>query len=264
MTLFSVSAFASETMTVHYVEVPVSVVGRDGNPVRGLTRANFRLFDGKRPVDVASFDAIDFSSPASLRENAKSPAAHRSFLLLFDLINARPSSLQRAQTAARTFVNTIAKPTDLIGVATLDLQRGYRLVANLTSDRAAVTEAIDHPGTFRSSDPLQIASTPGLDKRTIDQDAGLSVAETGMGLRAIQNQQDEARHIRQGEDQYVRQQIYRQIDWLSQLAASLRNLRGRPQIVLLSEGFDAHAISGRSAKEKNRSEEHTSELQSPS
>src|SRR5258708_21507019 len=34
--------FAGETLTV---EVPVSVVGSDGNPVRGLTKANFQLFD---------------------------------------------------------------------------------------------------------------------------------------------------------------------------------------------------------------------------
>src|SRR5947208_9199403 len=136
------TAHAAETITVHYVEVPVSVVGRDGNPVRNLTKANFRLFDGKRAIDVASFEMIDFSSPESLRANAKSPAAHRSFLLLFDLINSQPSSLQRAQAAARAFVKTIAQPSDLIGVATIDLQRGYRLLANFTTDRIAVAQAI--------------------------------------------------------------------------------------------------------------------------
>ena len=35
---FPLAAVAGETMTVHYVEVPVSVVGRDGNPVRNLKK----------------------------------------------------------------------------------------------------------------------------------------------------------------------------------------------------------------------------------
>lgn len=249
--LFPFAAQAAEVMTVHYVEVPVSVVGRDGNPVRGLTKANFRLFDGRKPVDVMSFDSIDFSSPASLRENAKNPAAHRSFLLLFDLTNSSPATLQRAQAAARSFVKNDVQPTDLVGVATLDVQRGYKLAANFTTDRGAVTEAIDHPGSFRSSDPLQLAGTSALDKRSIEEDSGRAVAETGMGAMANENVLDIARYTRMEDDQFVRQQVHRQIDWLSQLAASLRNLRGRPQIVLLSSGFDARVINGRSAKEKN-------------
>jgi VWFA-related protein len=254
--LFPLAAQASETMTVHYVEVPVSVVGRDGNPVRGLTKENFRLFDGRRPVAFTSFEAIDFSSPESLRANAKSPAAHRSFLLLFDLINSQPSSLQRAQTAARAFVKTIAQPSDLIGVATIDLQRGYRLLANFTTDRAAAAQAIDRPGSFRSSDPLQLTGMPAFDVHQIDKDEALAaVEERGKGADIYEWRRNQARYTRMDDDQYVRQQVRRQIDWLSQLAASLRNVRGRPQIVLLSDGFDAHVINGRTAKEKNDEDE---------
>ena len=67
-----------------------------------------------------------------------------------------PSSLARAQAAARTFVQKNVLPTDLVGVATIDVQRGYHLVTNFTTDRSAVAAAIDHPGTFRGTDPLQL------------------------------------------------------------------------------------------------------------
>jgi VWFA-related protein len=249
--LVPLAAQASETITVHYVEVPVSVVGRDGNPVRGLTRENFRLLDNRRPVAVTSFDAIDFGSPASIKANAKNPAAHRAFLLLFDLINSQPSSLQRAQAAARTFVEKTVLPGDLVGVGTLDLQRGYRLLVNFTSDRTAVAQAIDHPGALRSTDPLQLSATPSLDVREIDRDQGLSANETERNSAGLEWMRSDAQRIRMGEDQLARQKVHRQIDWLAQLAASLRNLRGRPQIVLLSDGFDSHIMVGRSAKEKN-------------
>ncbi|HYU26395.1 MAG TPA: VWA domain-containing protein [Thermoanaerobaculia bacterium] len=249
--LFPFAAQASETMTVHYVEVPVSVVGRDGNPVRGLTKENFRLFDGRRPVTFMSFEAIDFSSPESLRANAKSPAAHRAFLLLFDLINSQPSSLQRAQTAARTFVAKSVLPGDLVGVGTIDLQRGYQLLVNFTSDRVAVAQAIDHPGALRSTDPLQISAVPSLDKREIDKQEGLAAMERPQDAMYYAWLRMYAAYERMEEDARARQQVHRQIDWLAQLAASLRNLRGRPQIVLLSDGFDPRIMNGRSAKEKN-------------
>ena len=248
----ALAAQASETITVHYVEVPVSVVDRDGNPVRGLTREDFRLFDNRRAVAVTSFDAIDFGSPASLAANAKNPAAHRAFLLLFDLINSQPSSLQRAQAAARTFVEKSVLPSDLVGVGTLDLQRGYRLLVNFTSDRTAVAQAIDHPGALRSTDPLQLSAISSLDKQEIDRDQGLAATtEKGRGAGFSDWLRSDAERLRLEEDQLARQKVHRQADWLAQLAASLRNLRGRPQIVLLSEGFDSRIMVGRSAKEKN-------------
>jgi len=243
------AAPASESMTVNYVEVPVSVVGRDGNPVRGLTKANFRLYDGKRRVDIAGFDAIDFSSPESLKEHAKDPDAHRAFLLLFDLGNSSPAGIKRAQAAATQFVEKIALPHDLVGVGTIDPDHGYKLVANFTTDRTAVAQAVAHPGSFRSNDPLQIAGTAALDKKQADRDA--ESARTAKDQQYYEELKDIARYTRQDDDQFVRQRVRKQIDWLAQLGASLRNLRGRPQIVLLSEGFDARTIVGHSAKDKN-------------
>jgi VWFA-related protein len=240
---------AGETITVHFVEVPVNVVDRDGNPVRGLTKANFRLFDGRRAVEPSSFDVVDFGSTESLRANAKSPAAHRSFLLLFDLANSRPGSLQRAQTAARTFVQTSVLPTDLVGVATLDARRGYRLLANFTTDRATVAAAIDQPESFRSTDPLQLAGVTTLDKLEIER--RLKETTNDRDREYLQHLLSLASYQEIGNDQFIRHQVRQQIDWLAQLAASLRNVRGRPQIVLLSQGFDARMVNGRSAKEKH-------------
>ncbi len=249
--LFPFLATAGETMTVHYVEVPVSVVGHDGNPVRGLTKANFELFDGRRRVDINSFDVIDFGSPASLRANASSPAIHRSFLILFDLTYSSPSSLARAQAAARTFVQKNVLPGDLVGVATLDVQRGYRLVANFTSDRTAVAAAIDKPASFRGADPLQLAGTPALSKLEADQQLALRSDWSLPHPEQVESLQDQARLARDTEEQFLRGRVHRQLDSLAQLAASMRNLRGRTQVVLLSEGFNARVISGRSARDRN-------------
>ena len=56
------SAQVKETIDVHLVEVPVTVVDRAGNPIRGLTAANFELFDRGTKRPISNFDAIDLAS----------------------------------------------------------------------------------------------------------------------------------------------------------------------------------------------------------
>ncbi len=41
------------------VEVPVNVVDREGQPVRGLTAADFEIFDGNEPQTITGFETID-------------------------------------------------------------------------------------------------------------------------------------------------------------------------------------------------------------
>jgi VWFA-related protein len=259
LALLSLAAWAGdaahEAITVQYVEVPVSVVGRGGDPVRGLTKANFELYEGRKRVDIVSCETIDFASPESLRQSAALPAAHRSFLLLFDLGYSGPPSVARAQAAARTFVQKNVLPSDLVGVATIDPQRGYKLVANFTTDRNAVAAAIDRPASFRSPDPLQLAGVPPITKHEIDEMLAADEGEKGRGGEALQQLADIMLHARQSDDQLERNQIHRELDWLAQLAASLRSLRGRTQVVFLSDGFSARDLIGRSAKDLNENNE---------
>src|SRR3954470_11125376 len=74
------------TINVHVVELPVSVLDPSGNPVRGLTAANFALYDEKKKQPITSFDAVDFAADATANAiSPMNPAARRSFVLLFDL-----------------------------------------------------------------------------------------------------------------------------------------------------------------------------------
>ncbi|HXH94362.1 MAG TPA: hypothetical protein VNN25_22485, partial [Thermoanaerobaculia bacterium] len=113
------SAFAQmrETVNVNVIEVPVSVVDSSGNPVRGLTAANFEVYDNGKRQTISSFDKADFASKEVVNAiSPMNPAARRSFLLLFDLGFSSPRSLVRAQEAARSFVTTAVHPRDLVGV----------------------------------------------------------------------------------------------------------------------------------------------------
>src|SRR5437762_8832897 len=111
----SAAAQLKETVNVFVVEVPVTVVDRDGNPVRGLTAANFELLDGGAKRPITSFDTIDFAASESARQvSPLNPAARRNFMLLFDLSFSSPTALVKAQQAARDFIAHMVQARDLV------------------------------------------------------------------------------------------------------------------------------------------------------
>jgi len=139
------------------VEVPVNVVGRDGEPVRGLTAGDFEVWDGNDRQTISSFEVVDLKTmkeaapvpgapeaapaPPDLR-----PAARRHFLLLFDLSFSTPSSVLKARMAARDFVLHSLHPTDLAAVATYSLETGPKLIVTFTPDRVQLARAVDTLG----------------------------------------------------------------------------------------------------------------------
>ena len=102
----------SETTDVTAVEIPVQVV-RDGEPVRGLTAADFELYEGRKRQEVTGFDVVDLSLPENQRLSASVPAAsRRHFLLVFDLSNSDPKRMLKAREAVKQSLLTILfRPT---------------------------------------------------------------------------------------------------------------------------------------------------------
>src|SRR6185295_2219773 len=83
------------TSQVVAVEVPINAVGRDGEPIRGLTAADFEIYDGNELQKITSFEVIDLklrqgalgtaAAPAPQPADELTPSARRHFLFLFDL-----------------------------------------------------------------------------------------------------------------------------------------------------------------------------------
>jgi VWFA-related protein len=255
--LCAATAFAQlrETVNVNIVEVPVSVVDSSGNPIRGLTAANFEVYDGGKKQAITSFDKIDFGSKEAVNAlSPLNPAARRSFLLLFDLGFSTPHALERAQDAARRFVATAVQPRDLVGVGTIDTDHGFRLLTAFTTDHDLVASAINDPRSFRGNDPLQLGNKtfvpelasgdpefapeapPTMPMSRADQIAKAEMAETG-------------RRLARDNEEFVRARVEKQIDFLGDLAKTLRAVPGRKQVILLTEGFDAKYLQGRDARD---------------
>ena len=258
----SISAQIKQTIDVTLIEVPVVVSLASGEPVRGLTKENFTILDEGKPRPIATFEVVDFG-PAEKKSaiTPVNPVARRSFLILFDLSNATLNSLQRSQEAARKFVEANLEPRDLVSVATLDAERGYKVLTAFTTDRELISSAIASPTAFRSRDPF------GLANSTFAFTAGLEVpgagethsgtGKSGMGDQHMLEMAHNMAHMNEGQ---VRQRIERQLVSLSQIADSLAAAPGRKQIVLLSEGVPGKLLTGRDARDSKAAAEQAERI----
>jgi VWFA-related protein len=268
------AAQVHETVNVNVIEVPVTVVDRSGNPVRGLTAANFALFDNGKKRDITSFDVVDFASPDPTNAlSPLNPVARRTFLLLFDLGFSSPNSLARAQEAARDFLKISLQPRDIVAVGTIQMDRGCRLLTSFTTDRELVRTAIDKPASFRSADPLGISNQtlafvseleqPGMANLGVTDVAAQAASETQMGAHALDAtlaERDAARSATYMNEGLTRQRVERQVDALGELAQILGPMPGRKQVVLLSEGLPGKYLVGRSARDSKEEREQAERI----
>ena len=236
----------AETMQVTVVEVPVTVVDRDGNAVRGLTAANFELLEDGKRVPIEYFEALDMTTlTAAGADKALPPAATRHFLLLFDLANSVPATIIRAGEAAKQFVQTQLGERDLASVATFNVDNGARMITNFTRNRDLILKAIDSLGEqkyFKAGDPLMLTAdlidptvpgpkSPGPGHSDIDAAHLELTSEHNNDQQATQNRE-------------MRSRLYLQLADMGRVARTLDRLKGQKQIILLSEGFDATLVVG--------------------
>jgi VWFA-related protein len=258
------------TSQVVAVEVPVNVVGRDGEPVRGLTAEDFEVYDGGERQKITSFEVVDLKTletrPAAAGDGsapaarpAIPSAARRRFLLLFDLSFSSPTSILKARVAARDFVLHGLRAEDLAAVATYSLENGPKLIVTFTPDRAQLARAIDTLGYRRAldvtakSDPLRfMIETPATEQMASTMDV-----QTGaQGQRNLDLRQEKEQVLydylagiafasARSDRSYEISRITGYSRSLSDVARALNAVQGRKQVLFFSEGFDSRLLLGR-------------------
>lgn len=243
------------------VQVPVNVVTRKGEPIRGLTAEDFEIFDQGRKQEITGFDVVDLQvlEPGNLGgpealEAAIPSAARRHFLLLFDLTFATPSSVTKARRAAREFVLRELHPTDLAAVATFSMDVGPRLLVTFTPDRAQLARAVQTLGApqlleqqgavdplrFMIEDPARASMSSTFTEGDLDQGqfAGLD-QEVQAYLQVV------AKQMGKWEKSYQRGRVSSWVAALESMAQALSSVDGRKHVVFFSEGFDGRLMFGR-------------------
>jgi VWFA-related protein len=246
------------TSQVVAVEVPVNVIDRDGQPVRGLTADDFEVFDGNDAQQITSFEVIDLKllqseAGASSRPTESLPSSvRRHFLFLFDLSFSSPTSILKARLAARDFVLNSLNPTDLAAVATYSLETGPKLLVTFTPDRSQLARAIDTLGyreafDARRLDPLRFMIEPPSSESSGN---GFTLSE-GTDLRQQRDQaireylQTLAFTAERSERSFEMGRISAYSRSLGEMAHILNAVKGRKNVILFSEGFDSRLLVGR-------------------
>jgi len=200
--------------------VDVTVTGRDGTPIDGLTAADFALTEDGEPqaISLVAFQRLERDTPAERdasadRATPPPPAAaprssrvaptvqptiapsapgdiryrnRRLVILYFDLSAMPPPDQMRAYTAARTFVDAQIQPQDAVAIMTF--QGGaVRVKHDFTADRAELREVIETLiyGEQRDADDLPDATTD-VGTAFGQDDAEFNILNTDRQLSALQ------------------------------------------------------------------------------
>jgi len=244
-----VPLIAQETVKVHLVEVPVTVIDHDGNPIRGLKPENFELFDDGKRQKITAFDAIDFASAESVSAiSPQNPNARRSFILVFDLAYSQHKSIPRARAAARKFIAENVLPHDLVAVAFIVPGKGFQVVTAFTTDRNLVDAAIASPSRTLGVDPLQLSGLDSFGNSINGASFSLATDAVGPGNEADSDRNEIKERTAEQNRRFAAMQLQNHIHALEQLAMFLRSAPGRKQVIYLSGGFDASFLIGRGAR----------------
>lgn len=240
----AVVAQVAEEVQVTLVEVPVTVVDRDGNPLRGLTKENFELSDDGKKVPIEYFEVLDLPELAAKKRNPAEPlppAATRHFVLMFDLANSSPGTIHRAGEAAKIFLQEQLGATDLAAISTFSVETGARMLTNFTRNRKVLADAIETLGgakTFKPADPLMMSGT------TVDSVTGGSVGSANQPATSEMNRDFDTLEQKARKTELL-QRLRTQFQNMGSVALALDRLKGQKEIILLSEGFNAALLVGR-------------------
>lgn len=229
---------------ISLVSVPVFVADKDGRAMRGLSAEDFELVEDGKPARVVSFQYIDTTEPEQAEALRLAPAARRHFLLLFDMSFTDPGGLHRAREAGSEFLRRRLAASDLAAVATFDVNRGIRLVANFTEDRSLLLHAVSTlgvSGLARINDPLSLSAdivSPDIQANAAGRFGETSGAVTDQVSAAI------LRMMRAADEDMYRRQVMMLVGSLEELAKGLRGVEGRKQVLYFSAGFNSETITG--------------------
>ncbi len=230
------------TLKVNSDLVLTNVVVRDrktGEIVKGLTEKDFTVTEDGKPQRIASFDFESVDEAAPLNEatiNASAPNGvfgakagtatqeelrnHRLIVMFFDITSMQPDDLDRAQDAARNYINKQMHPADLVAVVSLD--------ATLSLDQ-----------DFTANKALLLKAVAGY--------SGTQGAGYGPGATSTSNQVEDASSFTADESEYNDINTDRELFAIEDIAKSLAYLNEKKSLLYFSGGIQRDGIENQAS-----------------
>lgn len=150
--------FFFETVDVNVVNVEVYVTDKKGNPITGLTKDDFEIFENKRPMVITNFYATEEGRPRGPHQlvvpaSAQNvpgierlalpviPAAQKLYVAIYiDNFNIRPFNRNRAFRDLREFL--AEELTDQDQVMLVSYDRSLKVRHGFTNDAGVIARAL--------------------------------------------------------------------------------------------------------------------------
>jgi VWFA-related protein len=230
------------TLKVNSDLVLTNIVVRDkktGAVVKGLTEKDFTIVEDGKPQHIASFDFENVDEAAALNEatiNAAAPNGvfgaktgtanqeelrnHRLIVMFFDITSMQPDDLDRAQDAARNYINKQMHPADLVAVVSLDTT--LSLDQDFTSSKDLLLKAVNAYG-------------------------GTQGAGYGLGATSTSNQVEDASSFTPDEQEYNDLNTDRELFAIEDISKSLAYLNEKKSLLYFSGGIQRDGIENQAS-----------------
>lgn len=258
-----------ETQSVIAVKVPVQVL-KGGKPLRGLSAANFEVFDRDSRQKITAFEVVDLEDLRAYDDlETINPKRQRRFLFFFDLYFSSPPHLKNAKKAIQDMIYDGMGLDDKIAVAVYAPEEGTILLTGFTSDEVLIETALDAVDWFmdprsyrqltrdtnRESDAAARKDSywwedrfyvEGRNKTGLKLESRLKLAREKMVFRGEGDQAfiDLKRHLDQlahmkriGSPRAQSKAVFSMLADLALLAHAIKVEEGGRYLVFLSEGF---------------------------
>lgn len=246
---------------VEQVTVDVLVLDKHGQPVEGLKREDFTVKEDGKPQSIASFDAVVVpeSVPSAKLTRISTntlpkPAVERTFVIVFDDANITQYSTDRARRALTQFINEGLRPGD--DVMIVPTTGGAWWTGRLPEGRESLLAYVGKlSGNYRPEtgpdkiwdheamaiwlgrDPKMLAYVA---RRYFENNLIPESYPTDADVRKDLDVSPGLALIRSRAQAVYRAAVLRlrlTLDTISRVAESLAPIRGRKNLMLVSEGF---------------------------
>jgi VWFA-related protein len=235
-----------ETFEVHLHNLDVVVTDAKGNPVRGLTKADFVVLENGTPQPITNFSLYDTSAgKASSGNEAPSAATEtfeavqpppRHFVFFIDEIEVQRNARNRLYKRVREFVEAM-RDGDVASVVRPTAPN--KVVQEFTGDRAAIESALktaidqsDLKMTGLSADIAQLRNAMGVENQPPNCTGGRGSCRESKVFMANN------RSMAQREYAFAaRRRVEHRLGQLSALTSSLGSIEGRKILVMVTMGL---------------------------
>lgn len=223
-----------DAVSVDVVNVEVYVTGKDGEPVTGLGKDDFELYEDGRRVEITNFYAVDDAAPARPRvaelpvdgapppealPEDEVPAEQKLHLVVYiDNLFITPFNRNTVIREVDRFLALNMKPGDEAMLVTFD--RSLNIRQPFTRDPRLVSRALEQQLVQRAFGEQARTERMDLIKR-VDQSRSAASALADVDFYAKSVHHDVTVSLRA----------------LSELVGSLGGLQGRKAVLLVSEGM---------------------------